>query len=195
MSNIENPLITFIKKKHLDKKSREIIFYGGSFNPWHEGHMACLKLAPKDINIIIIPDINPLKNLDGVKKENPIDKIKNAIAQLEQNCFVFEDFYHQNKPNPTAHWIQDLKQSDLNQNYSLLIGYDSFISIEKWINAEHLLNALSTLYIVDRQNNEKTFKKQQESLSKNFPKLKLVLLGKHPFESLSSTQIRENQLK
>jgi len=195
MSNIENPLITFIKKNHLDKNSREIIFYGGSFNPWHEGHMACLKLAPIDLNIIIIPDINPLKNLDGVKKENPIDKIKNAISQLEQKCFVFEDFYHQNKPNPTADWIQDLKQSDLNQKYSLLIGYDSFISIEKWINAELLLNALSTLYIVDRQNNEKTLKKHQESLNNKFPKLKLVLLGKHPFEGLSSTKIRENQLK
>ena len=54
-------LIQFINKNLSSYIEDEIIFFGGSFNPWHKGHTECIKLLPQGIPIVILPDNNPFK--------------------------------------------------------------------------------------------------------------------------------------
>ena len=46
--------------------SSPVVFFGGSFNPWHDGRQACLDLCPNK-NIVIVPDTNPWKISDPKK--------------------------------------------------------------------------------------------------------------------------------
>ena len=54
----------------------EIVFYPGTFYPWHLGHRACLDLCPSK-NIVIVPDFNPLK--EGEQRQRPWKLVKNLL--------------------------------------------------------------------------------------------------------------------
>lgn len=179
----------FIKETGLDS-SQEIIFYGGSFNPWHEGHSTCLKLLPRNKSVIVIPDHNPFKELrQNDQNFTSLRQINSAIEKINPKFKVFEDFYLKKEKNPTSNWIKELKIVFPNKELSLLMGFDSFISIDRWINAEALLENLSKLYVVDRLNEETILVQQMKRLSK-YKNLEIIFLGKHQYEDLSSSQIR-----
>lgn len=51
----------------------EVVFFGGSFDPWHEGHASCINLLPRELKLIVAPDRNPQK---------PLKEIKNLVAHF-----------------------------------------------------------------------------------------------------------------
>jgi len=183
-------LIEFIKDHKLEL-ANEIIFFGGSFNPWHEGHSECVRLLQNDLPLIVIPDHNPYKEL--VKdKSFDMEIINQKLSSLRNNVLVFKDFLEKNEKNPTSEWINELKQKMPNLKLSLLIGFDTFNSIEKWISSEQLLRDLHSLYVASRMENKEQ-RIQQESLIKQInPQIQIDFLGHHSFEELSSTKLREN---
>lgn len=180
-------LIDFLKNNHL-QDSDEIIFYGGSFHPWHEGHSECIRLLKKDTPLIVILDHNPHKELD-TEKDIDILKIRKTISLLRENTFLYEEFFHLNQKNPTATWINELKKQ-VNSKLSLLMGFDSFQGLESWTSANSLIKSLSALYIASRLENEKTQVETTKKIHKINPKLEINFLGHHPFEKLSSTELR-----
>ena len=54
---------SFIENLPELEKREELIFFGGSFNPWHAGHSNCLRLMDPHKTIIVVPDHNPFKEL------------------------------------------------------------------------------------------------------------------------------------
>lgn len=186
-------LVDFIKESNLLNED-ELIFFGGSFNPWHAGHGSCIKLMPLNKKIVVIPDHSPFKEITSdIKKNSSIDDIKKALKEFKHQTFIFDEFFYANKINPTYLWIKDLRKSFPEKKLSLLMGFDSFMSIDRWTNAIELLQNLSTLYVASRMNDDLIKEEQLVTLQNLNPNLKVIFLGPHPFENLSSSTIRKNQ--
>lgn len=165
----------------------EITFFGGSFFPWHEGHRECTDQASKHgRNVIVVPDHNPWKE-QGRKScyWASYKQICNKLAQT--NYSIFPGFWGRNEGNPTVTWLPfvELKEK------SLLMGDDSFFGLHIWKDVEILLAALDSVYVVPREGKTKQREVQKELLQKFNPGLKFYFLDKHPYEGISSTEIRK----
>ena len=71
------------------------------------------------------------------------------------------------------------------------MGFDSFRTLPSWIESQDLLNNLSSLYIASRleeSNEQELIGSEIYKLNKN---INIVFLGRHQFEDLSSTKLRE----
>lgn len=182
-------LIEFIHSHSKLRDAEEIIFFGGSFNPWHAGHEECVNRASSFAPVIIIPDNNPFKSYDKKLNRSPsINKIDQIVD--EKNIFLFLGFNELQESNPTNTWIKPLKKQ-LNKKLSLLMGFDSFMSIPKWFEASDLLMNLSGIYVLSRLEQEVDARVQQSILLSSNPQINIQFLGRHEHEHLSSTKLRD----
>lgn len=165
----------------ISSSSKEIIYFGGSFNPWHEGHSECLRKAPKNPLKIVIPDHNPHKEFSV----RSLDLDEELIKSLNSNIHIYTGFFEQQINNPTIDWIADISLKLKSHKHSLLIGHDSYINLSKWKNYQELLKCLDKIYVLDRENesNERLYD------------INTVFLGSHKFEKLSSTKLRKKPLQ
>jgi nicotinic acid mononucleotide adenylyltransferase len=170
----------------------ELVFYAGSFDPWHEGHATCVKLFPNDKKLIISPDHNPHKPHKELK--STVSSFLNLRAQIRQStssqAYIYPGFILQNEKNPTINWIFRTMHRRPDLRISLLIGYDNFKTILGWTKGHDLIKILTGLYVVSRLENEVDHPKDSQALTAVNPKLQITFLGNHPFEHLSSTKLR-----
>lgn len=158
-----------------------VVFYPGTFNPWHLGHRACLELCPAT-PIVVMPDFNPWK--EEQDRQGPWQSLKNLVGRLEGTSFsIYPGFLSLDKGNPTVDWFPKVKI----KNKGLLIGDDSFLNFHKWKDVDELVKHISTLYVVPRGEGQELLEKQVQ----RFPDLNIVFLGNHEFEDLSSTDSRK----
>lgn len=171
--------------------SKEIVFFGGSFNPWHEGHTTCIRLLPKHLPVVIVPDHNPFKDLveDKNKLSSPEYIIKN-LTSLNRNIFMYDGFLKLNQKNPTNRWIAEVKQHMPMSKLSLLIGYDTLRNMPTWIEIEPLLKNLSCIYVASRLEKDAEHQENIKTLTDINPSLKVIMLGHHEHEHISSTKLR-----
>lgn len=177
------------------QNSNEWVFFGGSFNPWHKGHQACLDLLPKDKLCFIMPDRNPLKEPSDARE--PVATTLELIRKIKfglHHYFVSTFLIHREK-NPTVTWIEKLRKDFPQQELSLLMGFDSFANLNKWVRYPELLNQLTRLYVVSRLEDDDEREMVAVEMRKLAPKLDIVYLGRHDFEGLSSTELRKTTIK
>lgn len=168
----------------------EWVFYGGSFNPWHKGHQACINLLPDDKCCLIIPDRNPYKDLREVSPVSAILEISTK-ARFKKNQFLVPTFLLENKKNPTVDWVEKLKEELPTLKISLLLGFDSFAALDSWTRASDLLPKLHALYVVSRLEGDQERYLALDKIHARAPHVDIVFLGKHDFEDVSSTEIRK----
>lgn len=171
-------------------KDNRIIFFGGSFNPWHAGHEQCLKQLDMPENVFVIPDNNPRKEYSNNSTKCVWSRYQDLKAKIISPVNTYPGFWINNEANPTSSWLPQIKDSHPDLKVGLLIGYDSFMTIHQWIESKKLLNSLDDLYIVSRQDNEIAKLNQIEHLKEFYSHIDLHFLGHHKFEELSSTQLR-----
>ncbi len=172
--------------KHEIKDS--VTFFGGSFFPFHPGHMMCLELCPEK-NIVVIPDCNPLKELP--EKLNPFDDFIDLSKILKDTSYsLYPGFFGRNRPNPTAEWLP--KVSILEKNF--LLGDDSFMNIFNWNKSDVLLSALTKLYVVPRLYEVVDYGEQIKKIKQINPKIRIIILPDHPYKNLSSTKLRTDKI-
>jgi nicotinate-nucleotide adenylyltransferase len=180
-------LQTFLESLPMDANA-EAIFFGGSFNPWHAGHAECLRLAPKHIAKIVLPDQNPLKASN--QQEQDLNLIAEEISKVP-NTYLFTAFADMPTKNPTYDWLSYLSQTT-HYKLSLLIGMDNFLHFNQWYKYNEILNLTHFIYIVSRL---ESVEQKDQALQKlnHYPlENKFKFLGHHAFEDLSSTQLRKN---
>lgn len=172
------------------KTSDEWVFFGGSFNPWHKGHQACLDLLPEDKLCFILPDRNPHKEL---KVLEPVSTIIQLVSKIKfaKNTYIAPTFLLDFQANPTVTWIEKLHQDFPNKKHSLLMGFDSLRGVSKWVRAQELLPMISTIYVVSRLEEDDEREAVVEPLKKIAPNLHVEYLGRHIYENLSSTNLRK----
>lgn len=169
--------------KHPIKDS--VTFFGGSFNPFHEGHRACLDLCPEK-NILIVPDRNPFKSQS---ESSPVfDDFQKLAESLKETTYsLYPGFLGLNEINPTSSWLPNVRISEKN----FLMGDDSFMSLLSWKNPDILLNAITKLYVVPRSFKREDYLQQEIELKKINPNLDIHYLADHPYKNISSTSLRK----
>lgn len=174
------------------KTTDEWVFFGGSFNPWHRGHQACLNLLPEDKICFILPDRNPLKELKVIE---PVATTLELITKIKfgKNHFLAPTFLLDFQKNPTVVWMEKLKKEFPNKKLSLLMGFDSFKNLGDWERPRDLAKELTHLYVVSRLEDKEEQELAAASTRKNAPELDIVFLGGHEFETDSSTALRSKK--
>lgn len=165
--------------------AESVTFFGGSFNPFHQGHRACLDLCPEK-NILIVPDRNPQKNT--VIEVEPYEQFLALAEKLKETPYsLYPGFLASESPNPTSTWLPFVKIKEKN----FLMGDDSFMSLFSWIEPEVIIKSLSKLYVVPRTYKESDYQKIHEKVMNINPELLIIYLKEHPFQNVSSTKLRE----
>lgn len=161
-----------------------VTFYGGSFNPFHRGHLECLLKCPEE-NLILIPDINPQKPED---LSMSITHLESLAEELKATPYlIYPRFILNAKKNPTSSWISKIRHFEVN----FLMGDDSYMNLLKWIKPEEILLSLTKLYVVSREYKTHDYLIQKEEILKINPKLEIIFLGEHDYMDLSSTKLRK----
>ena len=186
---------------HFSDDQNAWCFYGGTFNPWHPGHGQCVEMCEAPA-IFILPDNNPLKMMN-----RPLAESLNDIwsqTGLVKKSLPYLGFVASYKPNPTYPWLNQVKQKHPQKKLSLLMGMDSFISLKQWFSTEKLMLIVDQIHVVPRSledmsafNKTKWEDIYQETLHwvvQVKPTLIIKLLPNHPFESVSSTRLRQKIL-
>jgi nicotinate-nucleotide adenylyltransferase len=179
-----------IKKDILKQEIKDTVtFFGGSFFPFHLGHMSCMDLCPEK-NIVIVPDWNPHKELRD--KDNPFEDFMQLCQTLKDTPYsIYPGFFGRNRLNPTASWLPKVTIPQKN----FIMGDDSFMNLLTWQDPKILLLALTKLYVVPRLFEENEYELQIKKVMELNPKLSVIILPDHPYKKLSSTNIREQSKK
>ncbi len=171
----------------------EVVFFGGSFDPWHEGHASCINLLPQHLKLIVAPDRNPLK---------PIKEIKNLVVhycelaqQIAQSTsrpyHIHPGFLLLTEKNPTVSWVLRALHRRPDLRVSLLMGYDSFKSLPQWVKTQDLLKLIHCFYVVSRLESEEERAHAEKLIREIHADINVMYLGHHPHEDKSSTAIRK----
>ena len=158
-----------------------VCFYGGSFNPWHRGHLSCLELCPEK-NILVVPDCNPWKS--GRGQERSWDYCLELCHTLADTPYSVYPGLLTGEPSPTVDW---LPQTGFARK-SLLMGADNFLLLDRWSDCATLVRSLEKLYVAPRGESE--YQKMSEYLSSLHSGLEIVILPRHPYEELASSGVR-----
>ncbi len=166
-------------------KSNEIVFFGGSFNPLHEGHLECIRQMGNK-SVVIVPDSNPWKKqaFDGCFWKS-INQIQRKLDRP-----LFPGFWGVESSNTTFSWFKDVSFS----KKSLLIGDDNFLSFHKWFEFEKLLELVYRIYVVPRDFESNMIEDFKNNLLEGAFKSKIKVLQVHEYQGLSSTKIREGNI-
>ncbi len=183
----DQSIIDFIKSCYPEGLPGEILFYGGSFNPWHDGHKEAL-LKVREKHVIVIPDRNPLKPINPFSLRESEDKI---IGDLGVHQWLYSGFLEKRAHNPTQAWIRSIKQEFPELEIALLMGFDNFAILDRWHNADQLIQDLSRIYVLSRNDCPEIKKNQIDLVKEKNNRLETVFLGNHAFEDLSSTLLRQ----
>lgn len=163
--------------------SDSVTFFGGTFNPIHQGHLECLKLCPEK-DIVMVLDRNPQKELRSIDYFAELKTILKAVENT--NYHVYPGFWLEEKKNPTNEWIMKVTTPKVN----LLMGDDSFINFFNWIKPEVILNRVSKIYVVPRNHQLLHLGLVRDRCLSVNPNLEVLFLSHHQYQNLSSTELR-----
>lgn len=165
----------------------KLIFFPGSFSPWHLGHSECIKKCPTG-PIVIVPDRNPWKD---IREMNPWDEICQIRIEIEKcerdDLFIDPRFLAKMEANPTSSWLPEVNV----KKKWLLMGDDLFLGLHRWQDVQAILSCLTGIYVCPRQGNKKELEIQKKMILENSNNLEIVFLESHEYEHLSSTKLRD----
>jgi nicotinate-nucleotide adenylyltransferase len=129
------------------KKNKNIILYGGSFDPPHFGHLHLAKLVSKiirKIKVIVVPcNINPLKKKVIASNYHRFNML-NLLFE-ESNLDYHISNYEIQKEGPSFSVDTILYFKEKYENLFFLMGEDSFLSLKKWKNYRRILGEVSLI--------------------------------------------------
>jgi nicotinate-nucleotide adenylyltransferase len=172
-------------------KSMEIILFGGSFDPIHNGHLAMMQTAldflPHARLVLMPAACSPFKtHKTQTAEQHRLQMCRLATEKMNRVSVSDMEFFME-KPSYTIRTVEKLQNQQAG-DYYFLCGADSFLSLDKWKEYERLIQKVTFLVInrgegsLDRLEGQKAF---VERLGGGAHILKME---KHP---ASSTLVRE----
>lgn len=166
---------------------------GGTFNPIHYGHLTIASKALKQYSldqVVFIPTGNSYHKdqLDILPAEIRYDMVSLAINEMQS--FEISDIDMKRRGNTyTIDTLNSLSKTMPNSTFYLIMGEDSFLSVEKWKYPDKifkkciLLVALRDVSLNTDFNHYKSY-----IIHKYQAKIKII---NSPFIDVSSSDIRE----
>ena len=172
----------------------KIGFFGGSFNPLHNGHIIMLKSFIDILNLnkcILIPNhVSPFKSKNQYQLFSDEDRI-NILKKTFHNNDKVEIWDHEIKKGGVSYTIDTLNHAKSifpNDELYWLIGRDHVETFHKWKDWKDILN-LVKIAIVNRDN---TFTNLDiEKVNNIFGEDKYRIIDA-PLINISASYIREN---
>lgn len=157
--------------------------YFGSFNPIHVGHLIIANhiLNETDIQKIwfVVSPQNPFKKTISLLNEYDRLHLVQKAVENDSRLRASDIEFLLPKPSYTAHTLAYLKERYPDNNFSIVMGSDSFQNLEKWENAETIIREYA-LIIYRRPGFE-----VENSIQANIQVMNAPLL------EISATHIRE----
>lgn len=120
---------------------------GGSFDPFHYGHLSIAKAALKECGlskVVLMPTkVQPFKL--GKKRASEEDRVNmvRLIAKKNENFAVSTIEAFSQEVSYTYKTLQALSEEYGREKLQFIMGTDSFLSIETWYKGEELLKTYS----------------------------------------------------
>ena len=182
----------------LDKNEKRIVLFGGSFNPIHYGHIAIAEAAANEFgieNIVLLPNKTTYYKEHSDKFASDYDRVRmlEIVAKAYPFLSVNDMEIKRGGVTRTIDTVDELLREDSDRKIYLLIGTDSFDWIDKWVDAERLLDNVSLIVAMRKGMDEEEFDKKSSILKAAHPGLEIYKLGTQKID-ISSSEIR-NKVK
>lgn len=131
---------------------KNIIIFGGAFDPIHDGHINMAINASNALNaeVFFVPArVSIWKKDSGAKIKDKINMIKLAIREAKkEDRFFISDFEANSTKdiNYSIDTVKRFKELYPNDNLYFLIGTDQVNSFERWKDAEELSKLCQIIY-------------------------------------------------
>ncbi len=157
--------------------------YFGSFNPVHSGHLIIASHIISNSNLdelwFVVSPQNPFKSQATLLNENHRLHLLKTAVEGEQKLKVSNVEFRLPKPSYTINTLTYLTEKYPNHTFSIIMGSDSFLNLEKWKNFQPLINN-HLVYVYKRPGFEVLNKFNAN-----------IIILKAPLLEISSTHIRE----
>ena len=164
-------------------------FFGGSFDPIHQGHVSVALEAVKQFNlrqILLCPAFfAPLRDQKPLFSAVHRLAMVNAVAQEHSEFVAYDVEILAKKTCFTFHTLQSAQQKYSKSEIFLMLGDDQFNKFDQWKFHQEIL-AQFPLIIFNRNGT-----KNNQDFSEEFPSAKIHPLGNQRFPH-SSTEIRQH---
>jgi nicotinic acid mononucleotide adenylyltransferase len=160
-------------------KTSEITIYGGSFNPFHQGHKACLDLCPSK-NILLVPTLNPYK-------ESRPKNLAKLFLDLSLNYLTYPGELTINRSPYVVDWLPEWSGRYL---VNFLMGDDTFVSLSTWLKYKDVLGMFKKIYVVERNQSKELIVEKIDYYQSINPSLEVEILYGNNYSHLSSSQLR-----
>ncbi len=182
------PPLTLPTRYYKAAWGEQLAFFGGSFFPWHQGHRACLDLCHArfpQCPIVVAPDRNPEKDIHW--DCGPFERFQKLALELEDTPYsIYPGFMALDEANPTYRWVGHIAIAKL----YFLMGDDNFLHLHRWQNYATVVQHLSGLWVCPRGGTRPQLEEQAQRLRQINRKLEIEFLPRHPWEALSSRELR-----
>lgn len=173
---------------------REIGILGGSFDPFHRGHLSIAKAAMKECGlsrIILLPTkVQPFKiGREMASSEDRVNMVS-LIARENENFIVSAIEAYSQEISYTYRTLQRLQEEYPADRLHFIMGTDSFLTLESWYRSEDLLREFSIIVGIRPGYKESETVEAMHLLRKKYD-ARIRVLHNRVME-VSSTEIKEN---
>lgn len=178
------------------KKRIDVLIFGGSFDPIHEGHLHMLKAAISECvpeHVVVIPNyVSPLKSQTLFSTTQRLNMTQKVISDTFNTISIEVSDIEVNSETKsyTVNTLESLSQQYPNKTLGFLCGSDSALSFHKWVKPDRILD-LATCIVILRETDSR---KDVETYFKTRFHLDNVMILNSPLHPASSTQIRSEIL-
>lgn len=173
-------------------KLQDILFFGGTFNPIHDGHFYISRYVAEQLKlkkVVLIPSCEPPFKNNVLNFKHRYQMLHNSLANTinDDELFCISDMEkYRNGPSYTIDTIRHIRKLFKNKLDKIhwLIGDDNLSQLADWHKIDELLIE-ATLVVASRYNN----------LECNNKILNSVKIIKTPQIDISSTEIRDRVKK
>lgn len=132
----------------------KVALFGGTFDPVHLGHMACVQHLVERMDfskVVLIPTSqNPLKqNIQPAPKEDRLKMIALAVEDFQEEITVDDYEVMQNSPSYSFETLERYQQTYQPEELYLVMGLDSFAEFDQWKNFVEIIK-MTNLLVVSR---------------------------------------------
>lgn len=168
--------------------------FGGTFNPFHNGHYEMLKALQDDASvdeIFLMPDrIPPHKECDYMPNDACRIEMCRLIAdEFSKATLCLIEFEREGK-SYSYDTVSELKQKYPEKDFVFVCGGDMFVYLPKWYRWEDLIKLLP-FYVFSRVGTEN---EEFSACVEKFSEMGLkIILNNTPIANISSTEFRNSK--